>query len=250
MKWQCNIKISTLWILVLPLICFTSFVSVYIHVLFMLFFHEWMHILMAFFFKVRVQQIIIYPFGMCAKFHGFGFGVPIQEGIIAMMGILSHGFIAFFLYLFLSLDLISNVYFQYLWDVNIGLALFNMIPIYPLDGFRIIQAFLHQIFPYRLAYHYMLICSIVFLFLNYRIWMMSISSFMIALLSLIMDIQMLIHRYQNIRNFYWYRYLHPFQGVVKYHRKDDIYRGYENYLFYQENFHHETKWLYEKLAKW
>ena len=34
-----------------------------------------------------------------------------------------------------------RIYFEFLWQINLNLFFFNLIPIHPLDGFRIIEAF-------------------------------------------------------------------------------------------------------------
>ena len=250
MKWRCKIKISWFWVLALPFLFLVSFSRVYFDVLLMLIFHEMIHVLTALVFGMKVEQIIIYPFGMCAKFHGYGLGKPLAEGIVAAMGIGSHLLIYGVLFILLTIGWISNAYFQYLSDVNIGLALFNFIPIYPLDGFRIMQSLLHQCFPYQKAYVLSLFVSLLFLCINTSIWNTSISAFMIALLSLFASLKLWYYRYHYYLSFYWYRYLHKIKGKAKYHMQQDLYRGYENYIITNEKVVHETKWLYEKLGKW
>lgn len=250
MKWRYKIKISWLWVLFLPFLSLVSFSRVYFDVLLMLIFHELMHVFSASLLGIKVEQIMIYPFGMCAKFHGFGLGKPLQEGIVASMGICSHFFIGGILFLLFQINWISNPYYQYLSDVNIGLALFNFIPIYPLDGFRMLQSLLHQWIPYRKAYLLSLLLSWLFLFLNTEIWCSSISAFMISMLSMFATLRLWYHRHHHYLTFYWYRYLHQIKAKPKYHMHQDLYRGYENYIIRNEMVVHETKWLYEKLGKW
>lgn len=250
MRMRCNIKISTLWIVFLPLLWLSSFRRIYFHILLILMFHESMHVLCAIVLKVKVETILIYPFGMCAKIHGFGNGIPCKELMIAMMGILSHIIIGVGIYYLMKLQYLSKPYYHYLMDVNVGLALFNCIPVYPLDGFSMLQAIVHQFFPYRIAYCLSLFISVCCFVLFFDLWFSSLSALMIACLSLGGAITLWIHRQKHHQLFYWYRLMHPYCGKEKIHARNDLYRGYTNYLMTPLGIFHETKWLKEKLSKW
>lgn len=250
MNKHCNIKISWLWLLFIPLLWMSSFGYVYLYVLAMLIFHECMHVLCALFFSVQVDFICIYPFGMCARFHAFGWGHPLKEGIIASAGLFSHLIIAYLLKAMLNLDWISLPFYDYLSDLNVGLVLFNLIPIYPLDGFRIIQSLVHLFFPYRFASVFTYTISILMLIIHGSIWLSSISAMMIGLLSFISCLQWWMHRHRHYQSFYWYRYLHPFSAKLKLHSQDDLYRASTNCMMTKEGMIHESEWLKEKCSKW
>ena len=226
-----------------------SFQKVYCHIWLILVFHEWMHVLTASFFKIEAESIIIYPFGMCAKFRYFGWGKPWIEACVTLMGIVSHFIVAIILMMLERKQLISSVYFAYLWDINKGLILFNLIPIFPLDGFRLLQCLFHSVFCYQRAYKISLVVSLLCTFIFYFVWFSSISSFMIMILSMISILKMWWNRRFTFYSFYCYRYLHPYKGKHKFHPNQDIYRGYENYLFVNQEIVHELKWLKEKLGK-
>ena len=250
MRKQWPIKISWFWIFFLPILCFGSVQMVYFHILLMLMMHESFHVISAIILKEKVSEIIIYPFGMCARIQYYGWGIPWKEYIIAIMGILSHGWIAIILYGCYQMQWISNSYYLYLSSLNHGLVLFNLLPIYPLDGFRMLQAIIHTYFPYRIAYRFTYGCSFVFLCLFHPLWFSSISALMIACGSFVSTLMHLIKCSKYDKQFYWYRYLHPLKGRKKIHHKQDLYRSYENYLIQDKTMLHESDWLYEKLAKW
>lgn len=99
---------------------------------------------------------------------GFGWGKPvpfnphfIKHGkwgiaLIGIAGPLTNFFIAFILGAFLKLNLVSGVFIEFLLIVifiNIILGVFNLIPLPPLDGSKLLQAFVpesKQDFIYKL----------------------------------------------------------------------------------------------------
>ncbi len=65
------------------------------------------------------------------------------------------------LVLFKMLNLTSTIYYQF----NNMMILFNVIPIYPLDGYRLINLFLSRIYDDEYCYHLLSITSIFFIVL-------------------------------------------------------------------------------------
>ncbi len=104
--------------------------------------HEFAHALMARFFKVRVRRIVLFFMGGVAEIEEDP-RTPGQEFWIALVGPLSSlvlGGIFIALYLpFGRQDLYGEVFF-WLGEINIVLAVFNMIPAFPLDGGRVFRA--------------------------------------------------------------------------------------------------------------
>lgn len=110
---------------------------------------------------------------LCILLFGFGWAKPVQVNnrnfrnpkrdmaITAFAGPLSNIIVAFICYIFLNICnviLLKNLelgavwyvaeFFSYIASINIGLAVFNLIPIPPLDGSRLLSALL----PYKYYY--------------------------------------------------------------------------------------------------
>jgi len=102
------------------------------------------------------------PIGIiCCAFFGFGWAKPVQinpsnfrdikKGITwtSIAGVLVNLFLAFIGYgLFCATTLIVSTnffvlflgqFFYFMFIVNISLAVFNLLPIYPLDGFKLVE---------------------------------------------------------------------------------------------------------------
>jgi Zn-dependent protease/predicted transcriptional regulator len=105
-------------------------------------FHELSHSVVAQHYKIRVLSITLFLFGGLARI-GKEPSRAIQEFNIAIAGPLASAFLAgvFFLstLVFPDSKIVAAVS-TYLWQTNLALAVFNMLPGFPLDGGRIFRA--------------------------------------------------------------------------------------------------------------
>jgi Zn-dependent protease/predicted transcriptional regulator len=105
-------------------------------------FHELAHSVVAQHYKIRVLSITLFLFGGLARI-GKEPSKAIQEFNIAIAGPLASAFLAgvFFLstLVFPDSKIVAAVS-TYLWQTNLALAVFNMLPGFPLDGGRIFRA--------------------------------------------------------------------------------------------------------------
>lgn len=99
--------------------------------------HELSHMIVALLLNIDIKEIILLPFGATAKYSG---NVnKCKELIIALSGPLAS---LLFAYLY---D--NDVYFK----INLLIILLNMLPIFPLDGGRILKVILHFIFGEKIG---------------------------------------------------------------------------------------------------
>jgi len=103
--------------------------------------HEIGHIVIGLILKVKTEKIEIMPFGLSASFY-INFSdknFKIKEILIAIAGPLT-SFVLAILFSHINLTYITIQEAVY---SNILILLFNLIPIYPLDGGRIIKSLIH-----------------------------------------------------------------------------------------------------------
>ncbi len=196
MKIISKIKVHPMFYIFSLIIFVMGYFKCYMTFMLIILIHESGHILFSIFFKWRIDKIIILPFGCLIKFLECINKPIIEEFIISIMGIV----------------------FQLLFclRVNIGynlvIILFNLLPIYPLDGFKILNLFLNKISYFRKSYFvsfYISFISII-LFIIYIIIIRDVISFMVVFPLLMGLIREYRGRYIFFNKFYLERYLYQF----------------------------------------
>ena len=105
-------------------------------------FHELAHSMVARIYKIRVISITLFVFGGVARI-GREPAKAIQEFNIAIAGPLASLLLALAFYsltLFFPYSQMTGALAVWLWQTNAALALFNLLPGFPLDGGRIFRA--------------------------------------------------------------------------------------------------------------
>ena len=143
MKLRIDLKI----IVVILIFLFTGQLKTYCIIMFFCFLHEFGHIITAKLFKMQIEKIEILPCGFSASFFSYNLsGVPkvfsMQELLVALAGPIVS------LILALSFQYIDDTNFTILTKQeivysNILILIFNLLPLYPLDGGRILKNILN-----------------------------------------------------------------------------------------------------------
>ena len=151
---------------ILLLISFLAGYFEYMYLLLIIIFiHELGHVFFAYLVKIKVSDIIIYPFGGITHFNE-DLNVNSNKELISLFGGIIFQLLFFFLILFLYHNMfITKHVFILIKKINIKLISFNFLPILPLDGGRLVNLFLDKILPYRLSNKISIIISIVFTFI-------------------------------------------------------------------------------------
>ncbi|KIL46132.1 hypothetical protein KR50_28070 [Jeotgalibacillus campisalis] len=118
--------------------------------------HEFGHTAAAWYFRWKIVSISLLPFGGKLEVEGI-LDRPLSEELaVVAAGPIQHlliGAAAFFL-------LQEWTYYALLQQINLALLLFNILPIWPLDGGRILFLILAKIMPYKQAVKETLLISI------------------------------------------------------------------------------------------
>ncbi|MGM0369389.1 MAG: M50 family metallopeptidase [Bacillota bacterium] len=106
--------------------------------------HELAHSIIAYKLGVEVREIELLPFGGVAKFRDLIELAPSIEFKVAIAGPLLNLFLAAVTVLIIRYQLLVNQPLWFFLRLNLMMALFNLIPAFPLDGGRIMRAKLSQ----------------------------------------------------------------------------------------------------------
>ncbi|WP_139490283.1 M50 family metallopeptidase [Brevibacillus dissolubilis] len=112
--------------------------------------HELGHVAAARELGWRVTEVQLLPFGGVATMEETSFD-PLDEVVVALAGPFMNILMIFFSLVFWKLGIWSLEWTQFFMKSNIMIAGFNLLPIWPLDGGRIVQAVLCLILPFRQA---------------------------------------------------------------------------------------------------
>ena len=209
-------------------------------------FHEFGHYVIAKINNLNPQKMIIYPFGGLTIMDSIINTKITKEFMVALSGIIFqiiyYLIIIFLYYHGLIREYIFNIFTKYHYSILI----FNILPIHPLDGSKILNLLLSKFLPYKLVIKLNIILSvitgIIILYINYY----TFNYTTILIISIIVD--NLIKYYKNINylfnKFLLERYLYKINlpKIKKITKIDNMYK--EKYHIIKENNHYFTEKQY------
>ncbi len=153
--------------------------------------HELGHILLGIYFKWKINKVIILPFGCLTKFDIDINTKLFEEFIVSISGIT-------FQYIFYIIvrNHISYSYFDY---INYFIIIFNLIPIIPLDGSKILSIIINKINSFYISLYISSIISFI-LILVLNIILFNINK-LILIVSIFLFIETL-KNYKDIKNIF------------------------------------------------
>lgn len=237
MKILSKIKIHPLSYIFAFIFFLMGYFKSYLTFMLIIFIHELGHIISGIILKWKIDNIIILPFGCLTKFNVIINKPIIEEFIISIMGIL---FQILFTYK------INELY-------NIIIIVFNLLPIYPLDGSKIFNLFLNKISNFRLSY-------LITLYISYMVLFFLIIFILLErdIISLIVLFPLIIginkeysNRYNIINKFYLERYLYKlkFKKLKIISSINKMKRDYLHIIKINNNYIKENSFLKKRFDK-
>ena len=241
-----NVKFSTLITIIISLLLnrhrllFLQYMIAFIH--------EFFHCIGAIYYKLIVNSISFLPFGFYADIDNLYNVKWYQELIIIMLGpasfIISY-FIIYFLYLKGNISL-------YLYNeinrTNLFILLFNLLPIYPLDGYRILKIFIELFFVEKKA---LIITNIISLLTTLIFFFYNINNSQLFILSFLIFNQFIMCKsFSNIYlKFLISKTNSSKNNVVRFHLLEDLYRPYDNLIFKNNKLYSDKEFSFYLLKR-
>lgn len=222
-------KIHPLYIVAALISMLTGYFRLFITITLLILFHELGHILMMIYFDIDIKKIIILPFGAVTIVDDVVNRKLIDTFLIAVMGPI---FQIIYYYLFKN---------PYLDMIHYPLLLFNLLPIIPLDGSKILNVFLNRFFSF---YHSELINIYISFITIILITILKFHLIIILILSFL--IKETIIRYKN-RHYLLNRFLYERQFIKFNFKKRKIVNDkYDMKIGYKHLFYIKGKYYTEK----
>lgn len=149
-----------LWIIIALSIMTAHFLEVCL-LLGIIFIHEMGHAAAASFFSWRIKKISLLPFGGVAEMDEHGNRPLKEEFIVVIAGPLQHLWMGGGAYLLENFGVIPEDLFQLFISFNVMIFIFNLFPVWPLDGGKLVFLLLSLKHSFPHAHRVTLMLSIV-----------------------------------------------------------------------------------------
>jgi len=203
-----KIYIHPLFIMTLFIFVSIGYFRFLIYFMLLILIHELGHIIVSLLFKWNIDKIIILPFGGLTKYNEMINRPLIEEFLIAISGIIFQ-----FLFYLSVKDFIDYEYFSF---INYFIILFNLIPIYPLDGSKILNIFFNIITSFKNSLSLTIIISYIFIIIFSLLFFNINKIIAFVLIFLMLEVNKLYKERKELFNkFLLERYLNEFKFKKK-----------------------------------
>jgi len=206
-------------------------------------FHELGHYLIAKLNNLNPQKITIYPFGGITKI-GILINTKISKELsVAIAGVIFQTIYYLLICILHNNYLIRDYIFNLFTNYHYSILFFNLLPIHPLDGSKILNLIISKFLPYKLTHKLTIIISIITLIILLITNYYKFNYTTLLIITIIID--NIIKYYKSINYLFNKFLLERYLYKINYHKPkridkiDDMYK--EKYHIIKENNHYFTE---------
>ena len=193
------------------------------------FVHELGHIIMAKLLRLKINKIKLLAIGFNAEIDSLDYTSSLKEFLICIAGPLTYFLSKYLLLYFYNLDYISYNAFIQANIINKYNLFFNMLPIIPLDGGRILKIIIDCFLTSKRALYLTSTFSIIFTIIFVHCTIQS-PQLMIYVFLILTNICFILSINKRWKTFLINRLFFENKYKIKVHNKEDIYRTKNNFL--------------------
>lgn len=226
------------------LIVFTSIIII----------HELGHYIIAKIQQFKVEKIIIYPYGGLVKMNNLLNTNINKELTVAISGIIFQIIYYLFILILYNQGIIREYIFNLFTTYNKSILIFNILPIHPLDGSKILNLLLTKIIPYNIANKLNIVISLITLIIIIKINYYNFNYTLILTLGIIID--NLIKYYKQLKyifnKFLLERYIYKiyYKNTKKINNINQMYKEKYHILKDKDRYITEKQALSNKFKKY
>ena len=235
-----KLKVSILYLL-LTLICFvTGLFKEYLVFSSIIIFHELGHIVVSLLYKWKIKEINLNIYGGCIIFENIINKRFIEEFLVCIAGI-SFQFIYFLvMYILYNNSVVDIKLYTIFNNYNLSIIIFNMLPIYPLDGSKLINILLNRVVCFKKS-HLISICVSILLIILFIVcsikYNLGINFYLMSVLLIVKLVKEIKNHSYLFNNFLLERYLYKYKfknKVISDYNVNKMYK-YKNNIFSKNN---------------
>lgn len=240
-----NVRLHyTYYILIISFLLTGQFLNIIIITMLILV-HELGHYIACVITKIKVKEIIIYPYGGITKINDV-IDIPLEsEFIISISGIIMQSLFYLLIFILYRNNIVREYSYLLFRKYHYTMLIFNLVLIYPLDGIKILNVFINKIFNYRLSNIIVIVISIVNIFVLFFYFRFNYSYVMIVsvLVSYIIDYVKNINYIYNrfLLEKYLYRKIYKRKRIID--NKNKMYRNTTHLVRYNKKYYKEDDFL-------
>ena len=231
MKNIFKINIFTYILLILSLL--SGYGREMLIIYFILIIHEIGHYIFFRYYNIEVNKIVIYPYGGMIDNNMLINTNSKKVLIISLGGIFIQIILYFIIFLLYKIGFVESSFYNMFFKYNLYIILFNLIPIYPLDGFKILNSLLELVLSFKLSLKFSIIFNFIFIMLFFLyLYVFKINNYIIiifllcSLVNYIKSIKYIVNKFYLERVIYDIKY----DGIVSVKCVNDMYKNKYNYI--------------------
>lgn len=231
MKSIFKINIFTYIFLILSM--FSGYGREILTVYFILIVHELGHYILFKYYNINVNKITLYPYGGMIDNNMLINTNSKKVLIISFGGIFIQIILYLIIYLLFKVGFIDYNFYKMFFKYNLYIILFNLIPIYPLDGFKILNSFFELVLSFKLSLKYSIVFNFIFIILFFLyLYIFNVNNYVIVifllcnLINYIKSIKYIINKFYLERIIYDIKY----DGMISVNCKNNMYKNKYNYI--------------------